>query len=301
MYRSELKRLHGEWTAAFDEARQAQELLLRPPPEPAVGEAYYEQAELHRLRGEYAAAETAYREASQWGRRPEPGLALLLLARGRGPAARAMIDRAVAEAPDDIGRVRLLPALAQIALETGDLAAARSTVDELASAERVRPAPMLSATIARLDGELRLAEGAPGEALPLLRRAESIWRELDAPYDAARVRAALGDVLGRLGDADSATLEFDAALRTFRELGAAPDVERVERLAGRPAGHPGGLSDREVEVLRRVAAGDTNRSIAAALGISERTVDRHVSNIFAKLGVSSRAAATAFAVEHDLA
>ena len=161
VYRSELKRLHGDWAAAFDEARQAQELLLRPPPEPAVGEAYYEQAELHRLRGEYAAAETAYREASQWGRRPEPGLALLLLARGRGPAARAMIDRAVAEAPDDIGRVRLLPTLAQIALATGDLVAARTTVDELAAAERIRPAPMLSATIARLDGELRLAEGSP--------------------------------------------------------------------------------------------------------------------------------------------
>ncbi len=301
VYRSELKRLHGDWAAAFDEARQAQELLLRPPPEAAVGEAYYEQAELHRLRGEYAAAETAYREASQWGRRPEPGLALLLLARGRGPAARAMIDRAVVEAPDDIGRVRLLPTLAQITLATGDLVAARTTVDELAAAERTRPAPMLSATIARLDGELRLAEGEPLEALPQLRRAESIWRELDAPYDAACVRAALGDVLRRLGDADSATLEFDAALRTFRELGAAPDVDRVERLAGRPAGHPGGLSDREVEVLRRVVAGDTNRSIAAALGISERTVDRHVSNIFVKLGVSSRAAATAFAVEHDLA
>ncbi len=301
VYRSELKRLHGDWAGAFDEARQAQELLLRPPPEPAVGEAYYEQAELHRLRGEYTAAETAYGEASRWGRRPEPGLALLLLARGRGPAARVMIDRAVTEAPDDIGRVRLLPALAQVTLETGDLVAARSTLDDLAAAERARPSPMLSATIARLAGEVRLAEGEAREALPLLRRAESIWRELDAPYDTARARAALGDVLRRIGDTDSASLEFDAALRTFRELGASPDVERVERLAGRPAGHPGGLSDREVEVLRGVAAGDTNRSIAADLGISDRTVDRHVSNIFAKLGVSSRAAATAYAVEHHLA
>jgi DNA-binding NarL/FixJ family response regulator len=134
-----------------------------------------------------------------------------------------------------------------------------------------------------------------------LRQAESIWRELDAPYDTARVRAALGDALRRLGDADSATLEFDAALRTFRALGAEPDVARVERLAGRPVGRPGGLSEREAEVLRLVAGGDTNRAIASTLGISERTVDRHVSNILTKLGVSSRAAATAFAVEHDLA
>jgi ATP/maltotriose-dependent transcriptional regulator MalT len=301
VYRSELKRFHGDWSAAFDDARQAEALLLRPPPEPAVGEAYYEQAELHRLRGEYAAAESAYREASQWGRRPEPGLALLLLARGKGAAARAMIERALAEAPDDIARVRLLPGLGRIALETGDLAVAQRAADDLETAERARPTPLLSATRARLDGEVRLAGGDARSALPALRRAESIWRDLDAPYDAARVRAALGDALRRLGDADSASLEFDAALRTFRELGAQPDIEWVERLAGRPVGRPGGLSEREAEVLRLVAVGDTNRAIASALGISERTVDRHVSNIFTKLGVSSRAAATAFAVEHDLA
>jgi DNA-binding CsgD family transcriptional regulator len=301
VYRSELKRLHGDWAAAFDEARQAEELLLRPPPEPSVGEAYYEQAELHRLRGEYALSDTAYREASRWGRRPEPGLALLSLARGRGAAARAMIERAVAEAPDDLSHTRLLPALARIALETGDRPGARVALDELADAERVRPAPLLSATIAGLEGELRLADGEPREALQALRRAESAWRELEAPYDGARVRASIGDALRRLGDADSAALEFDAALRTFRELGAQPDVERVERLAGRPVGRPGRLSEREAEVLRLVAIGDTNRAIASTLGISERTVDRHVSNIFRKLGVSSRAAAAAFAVEHDLA
>jgi DNA-binding CsgD family transcriptional regulator len=300
VYRSELKRFHGDWSAAFDEARRAEEWLLRPPPEPAVGGAYYEQAELHRLRGEYAAAEAAYREASQWGRRPEPGLALLLLARGKAAAARAMIERALDEAPDDIARVRLLPALGQIALETGDLAGARAAVDGLATAEGLRPAALLTATRAHLDGEIRLAEGDPRAALPSLRLAESIWRDLDAPYDAARVRAARGDALRRLGDADSATLEFEAALRTFRELGAEPDVARVGRLAGRPAGRPGGLSEREAEVLRLVASGNTNRAIAATLGISERTVDRHVGNIFTKLGVSSRAAATAFAVEHQL-
>jgi ATP/maltotriose-dependent transcriptional regulator MalT len=224
-----------------------------------------------------------------------------MLARGKGAAARRMIDRALEEAPDDIARVRLLPAMGRIALETGDLAAAQRAVDDLATAERSRPAPLLTATRARLDGEVRLAGGDPRSALAILRDAESTWRELDAPYDAARVRASIGDALRRLGDEDSASLEFDAALRTFRELGAGPDVERVERLAGGPVGRPGGLSEREVEVLRLVAGGGTNRAIASALGISERTVDRHVSNIFTKLGVSSRAAATAFAVEHDLA
>jgi DNA-binding NarL/FixJ family response regulator len=301
VYRSELMRIHGEWSQALDEARRAEQWLLRPPPEPAVGEAYYEQAELLRLRGEFAAAESAYRKASQWGRRPEPGLALLSLARGRGAAARTMIERAVAEAPDDVARTRLLPAVAEVALATGDLSRAHEAVDGLVEAENARPAPLLAAIVAGLDGEVRLTEGDAREAIRLLRRAESIWRELDAPYDAARVRALLGEALRQLGDADSSALEFDAALRTLRMLGAEPDVRRVEGLAGRPVGRAGGLSDREAEVLRLVAGGSTNRAIASALGISERTVDRHVSNIYTKLGVSSRAAATAFAYEHDLA
>jgi DNA-binding NarL/FixJ family response regulator len=301
VYRSELLRFHGEWTEALDEARRAQELLLRPPPEAAVGEAYYEQGELLRLRGRFAEAETAYREASQWGRRPEPGLALLQLLRGRGAGARAMIERALEEAPDDISRTRLLPALVEIALGAKDVARARQAVESLSVAERTRPAPLLDAIIARADGDVRVAEGDPREGLRALRRAEAIWRDLDAPYESARVRASLGAALRALGDTDTATLEFDAAIRTFRELGADPDVQRVERLAGRRAGRARGLSAREAEVLRSIADGKTNRAIATELGISERTVDRHVSNIFTKIGVSSRSAATAYAYEHELA
>ena len=301
VYRSSLLRFHGDWSTAFDEARRAEEWLLRPPPEPAVGEAYYEQAELHRLRGEFAAADAAYREGSRWGRRAEPGLALLLLARGRIDAARTMIERALEEAPDDIARVKMLPALGEIALAADDRRRAREVVDALATSQRARPAPLLAATLARLEGEVLFAEGDPRAALAPLRAAEATWQELDAPYDLARVRADLGQVLVALGDADGAVLEFDAALRTFRELGAEPDIHRVGRIAGRRASLPGGLSTREAEVLAMVAAGHTNRAIASALGLSERTVDRHVSNIFTKLGVSSRAAASAFAVEHDLA
>jgi len=294
-------RFHGDWSGAFEEARQAQEWLLRPPPTPAVGEAYYEQGELHRLRGEFAAADAAYREGSRWGRRPEPGLALLLLARGRADAARTMIERALDEAADDIARVKVLPALAEIALAMGDRGRARDAVASLAASQEARPAPLLEATLARLDAEVLIADGDGKAALARLRTAETIWQELDAPYDLARVRAALGQVLLALGDGDGAALDFDAALRTFRDLGAEPDIHRVERIADRGASLPGGLSAREVEVLRMVAAGQTNRAIAAELGLSERTIDRHVSNIFAKLAVSSRASATAFAVEHDLA
>ena len=301
VYRSSLKRFHGDWSTAFEEVRRAQEWLLRPPPTPAVGEAYYEQAELHRLRGEFTAADAAYREGSGWGRRPEPGLALLLLARGRVDAARTMIERALEEAPDDIARVKLLPAVGEIAIAAGDPARAREAVDSLATSQEARPARLLAATVARLDGEVLIAVGDDKAALARLRTAESIWQELDAPYDLAKVRADLGQVLMGLGDADGAALEFDAALRTFRELGAEPDIHRLERMADRRASMPGGLSGREAEVLRMVAAGHTNRAIASELGLSERTIDRHVSNIFTKLGVSSRTAATAFAVEHDLA
>jgi DNA-binding CsgD family transcriptional regulator len=301
VYRSDLLRFHGEWTAAVVEAERAREWLLRPPPEPAVGEAYYAEAELHRLRGEYGAADAAYREASQWGRRPDPGLALLALARGRVETARAMIERAVDEAADDIVRARLLPAFVDIAIAAGDVDGASAAVDALADALRLRPTPLLAATVARLEGDIALARDDARGALAALRRADDQWRDLDAPYEAARVRAAIGDALQRLGDEGSAALEFDAALRIFRDLGAEPDIRRAERLAGRPVGRSGGLSDREIEVLRLVADGRTNRAIANDLGISERTIDRHVSNIFTKLGVSSRAAATAYAYEHDLA
>jgi DNA-binding CsgD family transcriptional regulator len=195
----------------------------------------------------------------------------------------------------------MLPALGEIALAMGDRGRAREAIESLATSQDARPAPLLAATFAYLGGELSMADGDDKAALRRLRTAESIWQELDAPYDLAKVRAALGRVLLRLGDVDGAALEFDAALRTFRDLGADPDIHRVERIADRVASLPGGLSSREAEVLRMVAAGQTNRAIASALGLSERTVDRHVSNIFTKLAVSSRAAATAFAVEHDLA
>jgi DNA-binding NarL/FixJ family response regulator len=211
-----------------------------------------------------------------------------------------MIERALDEAPDDILRARLLPVLAEIALATGDLDGMGSALHDLGILDRARPAPLLTATLAWLGGELRLAKGDARGALSRLREAESIWRELDAPYDAARTRVGLGNALRALGDEESAALEFDAAVRTFQELGADPDLRRTAALLGGRTATPGGLSAREAEVVRLVARGQTNREIAAALGISERTVDRHVSNILAKLDVSSRAAATAFAVEHGL-
>jgi DNA-binding NarL/FixJ family response regulator len=300
VYRAELMQLHGAWPEAIDEARRAQELLSRPPPEPAVGEALYQQAEIHRLRGGFSEADAAYREASQWGRRPEPGLALLRLAQGQPSAAWAAIRRALDEAPDDLARARLLDPQVEIALAVGDLAAAREAADALSTIASATHAPLLTAIADRALGTVLLAEGEPKAALGALRATAASWQMIDAPYESARVRVWIGLAMRQLGDADSAELEFDAARRVFGSLGAAPDLARLEVLTGDPSVRPDGLSAREVEVLHLLAAGKTNRSIAADLGISERTVDRHVSNVFTKLDISSRSAATAYAYEHDL-
>jgi DNA-binding CsgD family transcriptional regulator len=305
VYRAELLRLHGAWQDAGIEAERARDLFLRPPPEPGVGEAIYELAELDRLRGAFESAEIGYREAGSWGRLPEPGHALLRLAQGDVGAASMAIRRAQAEAVDDLAHSRLLEPAVEIALTAGDVMTARESADRLAAMATHADAPLLRAMALRAEGAVRLAEGDVEGALNVLRRAWEAWAALDAPYDAARVRVLTAAACRRLGDTDGAALETDAARDVFARLGAAPDLARLQADAGMAEGAagaaaPGGLSTREVEVLRLVAAGLTNRAIADALTISERTVDRHVSNIFTKLDVSTRAAATAFAYEHRL-
>jgi DNA-binding CsgD family transcriptional regulator len=298
--RAELLQLHGSWQDALTEAERARERLAEPPDRQALGAAYYQEAEVHRLRGQSERAEAAYREASQWGRRPEPGLALLRLAQGQVEAAAAAIRRVRDEATRGRARATVLAACVEIMLAAGDVATARTAAEELAQLAAMMDAPFLRALSDEAAGAVELAEGQPQSALPLLRRAGAAWSELDAPYEAARVRVLIGLVCRGLGDGDAAELEWEAARRVFRELGAAPDLARVEALAGEGVPSAGQLTAREVQVLRLVASGKTNRAIAGALGISEKTVARHVSNIFTKLGVSSRAAATAYAYQHDL-
>jgi DNA-binding CsgD family transcriptional regulator/tetratricopeptide (TPR) repeat protein len=300
VFRAEILQFHGRWADAVAEVGRAREWLLRPPVEPAVGEAYYHRGELHRLRGEFAEAEADYGEASRWGRRPDPGLALLRLAQGDRVAAAATIRRALDEA-DRTQRPRLLEAVAVIELANEHVEEARAAAAALAELVAASPpTPLLEAIATRADGLVRLAAGDPKGALSVLRRASQQWRALDAPYEVARVRLAVGRACRALGDEDAAGLEFAAARDVFLELGAMPDVAVVDAIPGASSAAPGGLSPRELEVLRHLAGGATNREIAETLGISERTVDRHVSNLYTKLDVSSRAAATAFAYEHRL-
>jgi DNA-binding CsgD family transcriptional regulator len=301
VHRAEILELHGDWIDAMVEAQRAQERLSRPPGQPAVGVAFYQQAELRRLRGELSRAEEAYREASQHGRPPMPGLALLRLAQGQTEAAAAGIRRALDEAQDRVARWRLLAAYVEIMLASRDVPSARAGADELAQIAADLDAPLLHARSDQATGAVLLAEGEPRAALAALRRAWTAWQELEVPYEAARVRVLVGLACRDLGDEDSAEMELDAARWVFQQLGAATDLARVEVLSRKSAANSvGGLTVREVQVLRLIAAGKTNRAIATDLVISEKTVARHVSNILSKLGLSSRSAATAYAYEHNL-
>jgi len=298
VHRAEIMQLHGAWPDALEEIHLACERLSHPA-HPAIGAALYQQAELHRLRGEFASAEKAYRQASQRGREPQPGLAQLRLAQGQVEAAATAIRRAVDEGHDRATRARVLAAGVEILLALRDLDAARAAANELSTIAGDLDATFLRALSATATGALLIAENDARQALDVLRRAWASWRDLDAPYEAARVRVLVALACRALGDEDGAEMELDAARATFELLGAAVDLARVQALL-RTTELPArdGLTGREVQVLTLVATGRTNRAIAGELFISEKTVARHVSNIFTKLGLSSRAAATAYAYEH---
>ena len=301
VHRAELMLLGGAWADAAGEVRRACDRLARPTSQRALGAAYYVRAELHRLRGEFAEAEAAYRQANEWGRQPQPGLAQLRLAQGRGEEANRAIRRALDEAEDAVTKARLLAPYVEIALAGGDVAAARGAADELSGVAAEWNTPFLFALSSHATGSVLLAEGEARVALPALRRSLAGWNELDAPYEGTRARVLIGLACRALGDEDTAEMEFDAARSVMQQLDAVPDVIRIEELSGITARRTvGGLSPREVQVLKLVATGRTNRAIASELFISEKTVAAHVRNIFTKLGLSSRSAATAYAYDHHL-
>jgi DNA-binding NarL/FixJ family response regulator len=303
VHRAEIMQLQGAWDAALEEARRAGERFAEGVlNERVCGKAYYRQGEVHRLRGARKAAEALYREASRRGYEPQPGLALLRLAEGKRDAASSAISRVLDEASQPRARAALLPAYVEIMLAGGEVDKARSACHELETISGAHRSDMLRAMSAQARGALALAEGDdPQTALVALREAWQAWQELEAPYEAARVRVLIGLGCRAAGDEDTAAWELDAARGVFDGLGAVPDVAQVDSLTASPqAAAAHGLTQRELQVLRLVARGETNRSIAAELVLSDRTIDRHVSNIFTKLRVSSRAAATAWAYEHDL-
>ncbi|MFJ5698944.1 LuxR C-terminal-related transcriptional regulator [Arthrobacter sp. NPDC093139] len=329
-HRAELYRLHGAWTEAIDAAKMAQDLAFRGDRMATYG-GFYEQGEIHRLRGDFDAAEAAYLHAQETGFPPQPGLALLRLAQGRPDQAQSMVRLTMDGAAPDYRR-RMLAARVEIELAAGDAPAARAAMEELASLCASFDMPMLHALAEQSEAAVLFHEGDPKAALVPLRRAWSRWLGLDAPFEAACCRALLASLCAALGDEESARLEREAARAVFSELGAVPALSELERSAlessavessapeqlapaapdartallptsendvGHAAG-TGSLTARETEVVRLVSAGLSNRDIATELFISEKTVARHVSNIFTKLGLTSRAAATAYAYRHGL-
>jgi DNA-binding NarL/FixJ family response regulator len=295
VHRSQLEQAAGRWTDAAAIVKDACARLSEPP-HPALGLAHYQQAELHRLTGDVPLAEAEYRQASRHGHDPMPGLALLQLARGDTDGAATAIRRSLQETTRATERPALLAAAVDILRADGDLAGARDAVGELSALPS--SSALLTALAARAMGGVLIDEGDAASALVLLRDSARVLQSLRLPYEAARTSELLASALDILGDHTAAELELSNARETYADLGALPDLTRLDGATGRPA--TSSLSDREHEVLQHLAAGRTNREIAEALVISPHTVRRHVENIFSKLGVTTRAAATGYAYEHHL-
>jgi DNA-binding CsgD family transcriptional regulator len=315
VHRIEVMRLSGAWGDALTEAKTAcrwmtQAAMERDPAQPAadlprfkypIGSAQYQLAELHRLRGEFPQAEEFYRLASNHGRSPHPGLALLHLAEGRRREAEAALRRLVGQPQAPVTRVGVLSAAVEVLLAMDDTEGARLAAEELGGLAETAGAPYLAASAAEARGRILLRDGDARNALSSLRDAWMGWQDLEAPYEAARVRVLRALACRELGDDATSELELEAAARVFQRLSAAPDLAHVESLrSSSPPALGGKLSPRELEVLGLVATGRTNQAIADDLGISKRTVDRHVGNILLKLGLPSRTAATAYAYENGL-
>ena len=298
VHRVQVLVLRGSWAEAEEEVRRACDLLAG---EPALGSALYEWAELSRLRGDLDAAEERYTDAARQGHDPQPGLALLRLTQGRADVAAAGLRRSLVEPHDSTVLPAVLGAHVEALVACGDLEAAEAALRRLRETAASLDMPMADALAAHATAHLALARGDPAAALPAGRRAWTWWHDLEAPYHAARARVLVGEACRALGDEDAARMELAAARSVFEDLGAAVDLRRLSSLVDEVAAPaPGALSPREQEVLRLVAQGMTNRAIAAELFLSEKTVARHLSNIFGKTGVSTRTAAAAYAFTHDL-
>ena len=298
VHRAQVMQIRGAWEQAQDEA----ERICHDAAHIHIGiaaEAHYQIGEIRRLRGDLDGAAVAYGQGHELGRDPQPGLALLRLAQGRPDPAAALIRSALAGVTDRLARARLLTAQVEIAIAANDMAAAATAADELEAVADAYRSSGLQVAAKRCRGSVLLATGETDEALSTLREACSGWSELEAPYDCAKVRVLLARAYRQLGDIESATRELAAARATFEELGAGLDASLVD--GERRSALPNGLTEREAAVLALAAGGSTNRQIAETLLLSQKTVERHLSNIFAKLHVSTRTAAARFAFEHGIA
>ncbi len=300
VHRAEIMQFRGAWPDAMAEAVRVCERCRESDRKPPAA-ALYQQGEIHRLRGEFAKADAAYRAASEHGAEPQPGLALLRLEQGRTDSASAALNRLMCATSDPLRRAGLLPAHLEVMLASGDLQSARAACSELHKLAELLATDVLRAAAAQGRGAIELTDNDATAALDPLRRAFELWTRLDAPFAAARVRVLIARACRTLGDTDGEHLELAAARSAFERLGAVPELARLDLLEAssrRDSSCP--LTERELDVLRLISTGNSNKAIAARLHLSGRTVDRHVGNILRKLDVPSRTAATAYAYDHKL-
>ena len=298
VHRGQIMKVRGAFAEALDEFDRALRRYVEAGAAPAAGLAWAERGEVLRVRGEYDAAEAAYEQAVGFGHDPQPGLALLWLAQGRTAAAVGAVRRLLAEPRDPVHRSQILSAASEVLLAHGAVDDAAAVTEELTFLSGRFGSASLQAQATHARGVLAVARGNPATAVPWLREAERLWTRLGLPFETARTRLQLGRAFRALGDEESAQAELTAARRVLAALGAAPAEREARSLLHHQV--PGGLTAREVEVLRLVATGRSNPEIAAELVLSEKTVARHLSNIFTKLEVGSRTAAAAFAFEQHL-
>jgi DNA-binding NarL/FixJ family response regulator len=294
VHRAQLLQVHGDWASAEEEIAQVCRDLAAMNVG-AVGLALYELGEVRRMRGDLPGAATAYAQAHEHGKEPQPGLALVWVAEGKPSAALQALAACEARTNDPLAKTRLWEALVQAAVAAGDLAAARAAAGALDETAATYASPGLLAAAAQSRGLLCLAAGDAAAAVEALRSACRQWQDLEAPYRVAQTRLALAEALEHSGDEHGAALERDAAATALARLGAVPPMP-----AGRPVVLPDGITRREAEVLALVARGLTNREVADALVLSERTVARHLANLYTKIGVTTRTAATTYAHRHGL-
>ncbi|WP_265519726.1 LuxR family transcriptional regulator [Nitratireductor luteus] len=297
VHRAEVLQLEGNWNEAFEEAERATQGLSGTSEQTAMANAAYRRGEILRLRGELEKSDAEYRLAGEIGIDPQPGLALLRLAQGRRDEAVAAIRRALETAGDVPRKTALLPAGIEIFIACGDLDEAERLCGEMSDIAELFGTEILAHVADQGHGSLALARGEFGRAVAVQTRALRYWSEFGAPYLVARLRVDIARGCAGLGDSEAAGRELDAAEKIFRDLGAAPDLARIHeiRTVSKTA-RADNLTARERQVLSLVASGSTNREIAEKLRLSPKTVNRHVENIFGKLGVSSRAAAVAKAL-----
>lgn len=298
LHRGQIMRLHGAYDEALGEFARAQRRYRLEGTTAPAALAMTEQGDVLRIQGKLDEAEDCYRQSAELGYEPQPGLALCWLARGRTPAAVSAMRRLLAETQGPVGRSRMLPGGVHVMVAAALIDEAREHADELAEIASLFGNPAVRAMAAYARATVELASGQVVEALSQARESTRLWSDIGAPYEAARARVLVARALRELGDEDSATGELAVAGRAFAEVGAAPAAQEVHKLLGRA--RPGGLTEREIEVLSLVAEGKSNYEIARVLVLSQKTVERHLSNIFSKLDVSSRTAAAAYAHDHGL-